>query len=209
MTPENKPIEISEKIQIDLPASRTLMSVDKTDWNRIKRMIGQINDNYNRWENSAWATASLFLGLLIACITTADQPTKTYFGISAIAFLVISALLFFVSHYISKTLTKSKEDVLFEISDIEKKFPINSTTKTVSTNGLEILSAIYGTSKNSIDIARALSEQIMDEKLNIKVSNEIGGDPDVGVMKELTIGYINNGQEFKKTVAEGQNLIIP
>jgi len=58
---------------------------------------------------------------------------------------------------------------------------------------LEIIKAIYGTVNKFIDVTTKLNEQVKNNKLSIKASNNIAGDPDVGVPKRLTINYKING----------------
>lgn len=207
MTQENNSIKISEETQIDLPATRRCMVIERRDWERIRKMIGQIKDNYNRWENSAWACLSFASALFLTRFSIADISLKTNFLIVAIASLVVGFVLFFVSYFISKTLSKSKEDVLLEMNDVEKNIKPSNTYFT--TDKLEIISATYGTTEKVFDVTKNLSDLITEDRLGIVASNNIAGDPHPGVIKDLKIQYKYQGQEHTRAVKEGQELIIP
>lgn len=75
-------------------------------------------------------------------------------------------------------------------------------------NTLKIISAIYGTPKNSIDVTKSLNQLIKDNRLEIVVSNEIGGDPDQGTIKDFKLVYELNGEKQTREYKEGEKVLI-
>jgi hypothetical protein len=75
--------------------------------------------------------------------------------------------------------------------------------------GLEIIKAVYGSNRKSIDITFQLSELIENDKLKFTVNNTIAGDPDIGVVKILKIKYSVNGVVYDKEFKEDQEVNIP
>lgn len=89
---------------------------------------------------------------------------------------------------------------------------LTETTKAIGTEGqliLEILNAEYLTPKARLNVTEELKKMIVDNKLHTIASNEIKGDPDVGVVKKLSIEYKFNGITLVKEFTEGDNVIIP
>jgi hypothetical protein len=54
---------------------------------------------------------------------------------------------------------------------------------------LDILSAIYGSDTNVVDLTETLRQMIKDEKLKVVANNSLGGDPHPGVVKKLKLTY--------------------
>lgn len=206
MDKQNNQITISEETQIDLPAIRHCITIERRDWDRVKKMVGQINSAFDRWENAAWAAASLFSGFFIAALSTQGQLAFIFYVLSG-SCLVIAAILFIVSRAFSKSLNTSKENVLSEMGDIEKNIQTNQGEK--NRNEFEILSAIYGTLGNNYDVTQKLNDIVKDKKLELIVSNGIAGDPDPGNVKYLKIRYIYQGNEIEKSFKEGDSISLP
>jgi hypothetical protein len=76
-------------------------------------------------------------------------------------------------------------------------------------NNLVIHSAMYGANGQYIDVANQLSQKVIDDKLAVRVDNLIGGDPIVGVGKNITVKYSFDGEMREKSCGEGQDLILP
>ena len=66
--------------------------------------------------------------------------------------------------------------------------------------GIQIVKAIYGTSKKAVDVTNELINKIENEELHIIASNDIAGDPDPGILKVLKITYRIKGKTFFKEV---------
>ncbi len=74
---------------------------------------------------------------------------------------------------------------------------------------LEIMSAIYKTAKAEIDVTPIVREMVSNNKLNIRASNELAGDPDPGVAKHLIINYRYENKPLKIRISEGETIEIP
>ncbi len=74
---------------------------------------------------------------------------------------------------------------------------------------LVILEAVYGRGSKFIDLAIELNELIKKNQLSVTLSNDIGGDPCIGVQKEAKVKYALNGQVLEKTYLEGEIIKLP
>lgn len=203
-----KLITVSEETQIDRPANREMFPVEKIDWERLKRLIRNINFSSNRWENAGWFMLATTVALFV---TTFTLPTnnKTPYLVAAIASLIITFILFFVSWIFSKTSQNSKSEVLEEMEQMEKKIVKREEESSMASKQLKVLSAIYGTEKKNIDIASELNSLINEDELNVLASNDIAGDPHPGILKEVKIKYIYQGREGEKGFKEGETIKLP
>ncbi len=73
---------------------------------------------------------------------------------------------------------------------------------------LDILSAIYGSDTNNVDLTETLRQMIKDEKLKIVANNSLGGDPHPGVVKKLKLTYIKGLLPKTVEVIEGETIEI-
>lgn len=74
---------------------------------------------------------------------------------------------------------------------------------------LEILYAWYGTKSQNIDVTKLLSDAIINNKLRVKASNELAGDPHVKVRKKMVVQYRMGSKPITVTVIENKILEIP
>lgn len=74
---------------------------------------------------------------------------------------------------------------------------------------LRIVKATYGTENKNVDITQELNLAIVDDKLNLLLTNNIAGDPDVGIQKIGNIIYKFDGKKFKKEVVENSPINLP
>jgi hypothetical protein len=78
---------------------------------------------------------------------------------------------------------------------------------------LELKSAAYGVfnlaNSGMVDVTAKVAEQVQNGKLRIVASNELGGDPAAGVVKEMRVEYECGGQKRVATVAENLTLELP
>lgn len=111
-------------------------------------------------------------------------------------------------HYIENTYLNT-ENVIF-IVEGERSLPAISF-ENIHGGQLEILHATYGSNEldKQIDVTSILRSQILNNKLTITSSNDIAGDPQYGVLKELVIAYRIGKEEFKITIIEGATETIP
>jgi hypothetical protein len=74
---------------------------------------------------------------------------------------------------------------------------------------LMIVSAKYGANNSFLDLTEKLKKMIEGNSLTITASNDISGDPILGVPKELIVEYRYYGEEIKSiSIKEGQTKTI-
>jgi hypothetical protein len=80
-----------------------------------------------------------------------------------------------------------------------------------SNNGaaLEILEADYGTARTNLEISAALNDRIRNGSLKIMAGNKLGGDPDFGQVKNLTVIYRYGGVVMTNQFREGDVVVLP
>lgn len=76
-------------------------------------------------------------------------------------------------------------------------------------NILEIVFAKYGTLQENIDVTPLIQKMVFNNKLVVKSSNELAGDPDPNNAKYLTINYKYGGRSFQVATFEGGICSIP
>ena len=72
-------------------------------------------------------------------------------------------------------------------------------------SALKITEATYG----GKDVTGIVADHIIDDRLSIKVSNVLFGDPTPNVLKYLNVKYSNNGVEGMASIVEGGMCVIP
>lgn len=70
---------------------------------------------------------------------------------------------------------------------------------------LEIIFAEYGNK----DVTSVLKSKVVNDKLIVGVNNSNFGDPKPGVVKTLLVKYVEDDDEKKMTLTEGEILILP
>ena len=73
---------------------------------------------------------------------------------------------------------------------------------------LDILSAIYGSDTNTVDLTGTLRQMVADEKLKVIANNLLGGDPHPGIVKKLKVTYRKGLLPKSIEVIEGETLEI-
>jgi len=74
---------------------------------------------------------------------------------------------------------------------------------------IEIIEASYGSTLNKYDVTSKLKSMVKAGRLKAVASNNINGDPDVGVRKILKVKYRTNFGEQVVEIMEDQTLDIP
>ena len=78
---------------------------------------------------------------------------------------------------------------------------------------LEIVRAEYGVLSarlpDAVDVTEELRRAVRDNRLSIRATNDIAGDPAPNIVKQLWVQYAVGDQVFAKTVGEGDLLEIP
>lgn len=92
--------------------------------------------------------------------------------------------------------------------DLPKVF--DNLFKAKHQSGLKIISALYGRNDTYIDITEKLNQLVENDKLNVKVTNQLaGGDPLRNIRKELKLIYSISSKIETVVVDEMKDLIIP
>jgi hypothetical protein len=79
-----------------------------------------------------------------------------------------------------------------------------------ATAGLRIVSALYAAGSRVMDVTSLISSRVAADRLSVPVDNNtMGGDPQRGAAKVLTIVYEWNGQRFTDSAKEGQTMRLP
>jgi hypothetical protein len=100
-----------------------------------------------------------------------------------------------------------KEFLEFADEIIQRLENSKEETKPLQKN-LKVVSAKYGSPKNSFDMTKELNELISNNRLEFVLNNEIVGDPDPGVVKHLELTYDINGDRQTRTYNEGAKVVI-
>lgn len=90
-----------------------------------------------------------------------------------------------------------------------KKKLFTKAKKMSGGHGFQVKRAIYGTDNNQIDVTQKLKGMVNNNRLSVKATNEIQGDPEKGTIKKLTIDYIVGGVELSSTFTEGEYVNLP
>lgn len=204
---ENK-LNYKKDETVYLPSDDGCYSIRKFDWSRIKRKV----DNTGKKNNVDFKLFYSILygvggsaGLSIIPIAFADNlpnwVTPLYIIITFFS-IGVAIILTVMDSKVQKNKEIDLNEIITEMDEVEKMFPKQNPSS------LKIVKAIYGTPEKSIDLTKELTEKIIDGRLEIKVSNEIAGDPTPGTKKTLTIDYIKNGKTSNLTLNEGDELKI-
>lgn len=73
---------------------------------------------------------------------------------------------------------------------------------------LKVIKANYGSPKNRFEMTKELNQLISNNRLEFVLNNEIVGDPDPGVVKQLELTYEINGDRQTRTYNEGTKVVI-
>jgi hypothetical protein len=65
------------------------------------------------------------------------------------------------------------------------------------------------TERKSVDVTQVLKKMIANNKLVVRASNALAGDPDPGVVKTLKISYRIGRKTRSVTIREGEEISIP
>jgi len=69
--------------------------------------------------------------------------------------------------------------------------------------------AEYGSSDSYLDVTDILKTKIIEDHIEIEVSNDIGGDPLPGARKKLIVLYTVNKETYKRIIPEGKVFRAP
>jgi len=149
------------------------------------------------------------------------KDTLEGFIFSSVAAALIAELLrFFISRLstsgdkIAKVITnifQIKISILTVVLYVGTIMVIYRTLSAIKINSrtFRIIHATYGQSGKNVDITPELNKAIIDNKLNIVLSNNIAGDPIPGTKKTGYIEYVNKGKEYEVTYSENETIQLP
>lgn len=94
---------------------------------------------------------------------------------------------------------------------VEEKSYLNLPSGTPNyVDNLQIMRAQYGADYRFHDVTELLNQQIQNNRLNLRITNEtMGGDPAEEHPKKLTVFYVYNGEPGQVTVNEKDTLDLP
>lgn len=103
--------------------------------------------------------------------------------------------------------TRATHDELKAIHDAQRASRHNSGN--ANGDSFEILEADYGTTHSNLDVAAELNDRIRGGSLKTIASNGLMGDPEFGVVKNLTVIYRYGGALMTNQFREGDIVILP
>jgi hypothetical protein len=181
--------------------------ISTTEWSLIKKKVGEIRDNTNRWHIIGSILLGTSLPTLISALIGDFQSEKSVWICWSAFFItgISGGLSFFFGKEQKEGQTKSKEDVVDFMSTIEERFQ-NSISG--SKPDIVIHSAKYGTDGKFIDLTKKINELVSTNVLEIKASNDLGGDPIHGKNKTLEIDCTISGTRKILSALEGTTIKI-
>ena len=73
----------------------------------------------------------------------------------------------------------------------------------------QILEAFYWSRNSRIDVSKALRDKVVEGKLTVKADNSLGGDPEAGASKSLSVRYLDGDRIKVKTARENETISLP
>lgn len=128
-----------------------------------------------------------------------NRLSKVYFA----KFKELSAIVIFENHV--NLVNKIRQTNLQQPNRIRKTL----AGGTPSSYSLEITKAVYKGKTEELDVTEKLRQKVINDTLDLEVTNKLFGDPDPGYIKSLEISYRINQTEFLATFNEGEKLFLP
>ncbi len=155
---------------------------------------------------------SIFIGGIVSIIVTKVSTTLSDNALSLVnTILYVFIGLGLVTGSLATYFYKSSFDLIRTIKGSGEIKSLNSE-QTLAT-GLEIISALYWTPKNSRNVTEILQRKTRENRLVTLADNNLGPDPDfdpeVGADKKLTITYKYNGTIFQREYNEYDQVELP
>ncbi|MFA5753996.1 MAG: hypothetical protein WCX77_04135 [Candidatus Paceibacterota bacterium] len=199
-------ITFSTDAEVDKPAKGHYRPVEYKDWDRIKRKMLKLTSGSD-WINKGWSATIGWFALSSAVtllIVYSQDKTKKYYLYLFIFCLIFSAVFFIFARIIYKQNKNLINEILEEMNEVESKCQTSNSNKP-----LEILYANYGIDGLEKDIAKILDSKVINNTLEIKIDNNLDGDPAPGHKKRLVVKYLVFGAEKQKEILENEMLILP
>ncbi len=155
---------------------------------------------------------SIFIGGIVSIVVT-----KVSTPLSDNYLALVNTILYFfiglslVTGLLATYFYKSSFDLIKTIKGSGEIKSLNS--EQTPTTGLEIISALYWTPKNSRNVTEILQKKTKENRLVTLANNNLDPDPnfdpEVGADKKLTITYKYNGTIFQREYNEYAQVELP
>lgn len=206
-----KPLTIDQEFQPEIRRARigklTIYEISDAELNTLEHGA----------PNSILLAFSLFLFTVAISSTIALATINIPAGKIFSALLIASIIGWLVGIILIILWGKSYRLVFLVAKTIRDRLPPEGEAKS-SHNEIyskyknikfKLLSARYCTDEQSIDVYDKLILMIKNDELKVTASNDIAGDPDVGVKKKLIIDYISYGIENEVEAFENETITLP
>ena len=105
--------------------------------------------------------------------------------------------------------TSAAHGELKAVHDAQRAARLASRSNNANGDSLEVLEADYGTTHSNLDVSAELGDRIRSSSLETIANNELMGDPEFGVIKNLTVIYRFGGLLMTNQFREGDFVILP
>lgn len=200
--------KFSQDYELIPPQKQRSYPISTTEWNLIKKKIGEVKDSANFWHTLGSILIGAAISTLIAALIN-DFKTEKLLWTCWAAFCVTGiggALSFYFGKEQRQTQNKSKEDVIDFMTIIEERFQNSLQTSTqTTTQGIIIYSATYLWENGQVDITSKIKELVSQGTYQGIVDSSTFGIPDpiYGTVKTLKIHYRIHGQEKDLSARDG------
>ncbi len=189
-------------------------------WGRVDTFVvhAVTDSELDILQKGSWISVSLnfaifFFSVAFTCLVTLlTAPPKD--GAAYMAFVVFTAVGASLGLVLLLLWLCNRRSVSRVVANIRKRLPAESDAhgtapQDESAEELVILQANYGTHERHIDVTEHLASMVLNGRLQVKVLNEIAGDPHKGVRKKLFVKYMSRGKTYTVETPERQILSLP
>lgn len=103
---------------------------------------------------------------------------------------------------------RQRKELLNFSDELIQRLEITQEEDKTSPKTLRVINATYGTVNKSFDATKELNQLVTNNRLEFVLNNEIVGDPDPGIVKQLNITYSVGDDVRTETYEEGAKVII-
>jgi len=107
--------------------------------------------------------------------------------------------------------TRATQDTLKQAHDAHRASRLisHNNPRGASDGSFQVLQANYGTDHTNLDVSAEINDRIRNGGLKMVANNNLGGDPDFGNVKSLTVVYRFGGTTLTNQFREGDVIILP
>jgi len=168
--------KFSQDYELVPPQKQRSYPITTTEWNLIKKKIGEVKDSANFWHTLGSILIGAAISILIAALIN-DFKTEKLLWTCWSAFFVTGiggVLSFYFGREQRQTQNKSKEDVIDFMAIVEERFQNSLQTSTeADIQGIVIHSAKYGADEKFTDLTEKISVLVAKNILEIKANNDL------------------------------------